>query len=237
MFLRLFMKAIGWRLFSIIITTTVAFVLLDDNATLAITIGLMDTVVKFFAYSGYDLFWQKVVNRKRKPAVIWFTGLSGSGKSTLAYLLKSHLVARGQPAIVLDGDQIRSIFPKTGFDRESREQHIRQTANMAALLEAQGITAIVSLISPYQSSRNYARGLAKRFIEIHMADDVSTCQKRDVKGLYAKVARGEIKNFTGVNDPYEAPDCPELVFHTKDFTISQCIKHILRRFRDEAGYR
>lgn len=234
MFLRLFVKSIGWRILAITITTGIALCVLDD-ATVALSIGIADTVLKICAYYGYDLFWQKVINKPHDAAVIWFTGLSGSGKTTVANHLLAGLRARGQPAMILDGDQIRSIFPKTGFDRFSREAHIEQTARMAALLESQGITVLVSLISPYKKTREYARSISKRFIEVYMADDLSVCQERDVKGLYAKVAKGEIKNFTGVDDPYEAPESPELRFEAKDYTIAQIVKHIIRRYKDETS--
>lgn len=235
MCLRLLCKSIGWRVLAILITTGVALSVLD-SATLALSIGVVDTLLKIFAYYGYDLFWQKVINKKYSPAVIWFTGLSGSGKTTVAQFVRANLLVRGQPCMILDGDQIRSIFPKTGFDKKSREAHISQTARMAALLESQGITVLVSLISPYESTRQYARSISKRFIEVYMADDLSVCKGRDVKGLYAKVAKGEIKNFTGVDSPYEPPIAPDLHLTARDFSIEGCVAHILRRFKDETSH-
>jgi len=147
-------------------------------------------------------------------AVLWFTGLSGSGKSTLARRVFAELERRGLPAEYLDGDALRSIFPQTGFTKAERDAHIRRVGHMASLLEKHGVFVAASFVSPYAESRNFVRGLCKRFVEIHVSAPLEVCEKRDVKGLYAKARRGELKNFTGIDDPYEAPASAELTVDT-----------------------
>ncbi len=137
--------------------------------------------------------------------MIWFTGLSGSGKSTIARLVVEELERRGRPVEYLDGDTIRDIFPATGFTREERDQHIRRVGYLASRLERHGVTVIASLVSPYRASRDFVRGLCRDFAEIWIATPFEECERRDVKGLYAKARHGEIKNFTGLDDPYEPP--------------------------------
>ncbi len=147
-------------------------------------------------------------------AVIWFTGLSGSGKSTIATLLVERLRARSHPLEYLDGDAIRDVFPQTGFTQQERDLHIKRVGFLASRLEAHGVTVVASLVSPYRASRQFVRGLCRRFIEVYVATPFEECERRDVKGLYAKARRGEIKNFTGLDDPYEPPDQPELTIDT-----------------------
>jgi adenylylsulfate kinase len=145
-----------------------------------------------------------------KPSVLWFTGLSGAGKTTIAQTVYRNLQHTGQPVELLDGDQIRSLFPATGFSKLDREEHIRRIAFTASLLEKHGVTVIVSLISPYIGSRQFARSLCRNFVEIFVSTPIEICETRDPKGLYKKARAGEIKNFTGIDDPYDKPDKPEI---------------------------
>jgi adenylylsulfate kinase len=145
-----------------------------------------------------------------KPAkVIWLTGLSGSGKTTLAEAVAKKLTRRSMPVEVLDGDVLRGFMP-TGFSREEREAHARRVAFLASRLAHHGITVVVALVSPYRSSRAYARGLCPEFVEVHVSTSLEVCEKRDVKGLYKRARAGLLQEFTGVSDPYEAPEAPEL---------------------------
>ena len=148
------------------------------------------------------------------PFVLWFTGLSGSGKSTIADRVYTDLKDRNIKVERLDGDEIRAIFPDTGFAREERVAHIVRVGYLAAVLERNGICSVVSLVSPYREARDRVRELCRRFIEVHVATPLAVCESRDVKGLYAKARRGEIAGFTGLDDPYEAPDEPDLVIDT-----------------------
>jgi 3'(2'),5'-bisphosphate nucleotidase len=159
--------------------------------------------------------------------VLWFTGLSGSGKSTVARRVVEALEARGTPVEYLDGDTIRDIFPGTGFSREERDAHIRRVGYLASRLERHGITVVASLVSPYRASRDFVRGLAGRFTEIWVATPLEECERRDAKGLYARARRGEITQFTGIDDPYEAPLDPELVLDTTDLTVEAAAEAVL----------
>jgi adenylylsulfate kinase len=159
--------------------------------------------------------------------VFWFTGLSGSGKSTIADRLVAELTRRGLPTEYLDGDVIREIFPSTGFTRPERDAHIKRVGFLACRLEAHGVIVVASLVSPYQSSRQFVRDLCRNFNEVYVATPFEECERRDVKGLYARARRGEIKNFTGLDDPYEPPAHPELLIDTRTTTVDQAVQQVL----------
>jgi adenylylsulfate kinase len=145
------------------------------------------------------------------PSVLWFTGLSGAGKTTIAEAVYRHLADQGQRVELLDGDQIRGLFPATGFSKQARNEHVRRVAFTASLLEKHGVTVIVSLISPYLESRQFARSLCRNFVEVFVSTPLSICEARDPKGLYKKARAGEIKEFTGIDDPYDKPENPEIL--------------------------
>ena len=159
--------------------------------------------------------------------VLWFTGLSGSGKSTIATLVHQQLVRRGVDVEYIDGDALREVFPNTGFTRAEREEHLRRTGYMAGRLAAHGVTVVASFVSPYRESRDFIRKHCREFVEIYVATPLEECERRDVKGLYARARRGEIKNFTGIDDPYEVPDQPELTLDTRALTVEQCVARVL----------
>jgi len=150
-----------------------------------------------------------------RGATIWFTGLSGSGKSTVAAAVEKRLVEAGRSAYRLDGDNLRTGLNRDlGFSRPGREENIRRAAEVACLFADAGLVAVVALISPYRDARRAARRLheeaALPFVEVYMATAVDVCAGRDPKGLYARATAGEIASFTGVDDPYEAPEGAEL---------------------------
>lgn len=143
--------------------------------------------------------------------VIWFTGLSGSGKSTLAEALAPVLRERGRNVEILDGDIVRTNLSKgLGFSKEDRDTNIRRIGFVSGLLSRNGVIAIVAAISPYRRLRREVRATTKNFVEVFTYCPLSTLVERDVKGLYKKALAGEIKNFTGVSDPYEVPESPEV---------------------------
>jgi len=161
--------------------------------------------------------------------VLWFTGLSGSGKSTIAIRVHEELVRRGVDVEYIDGDALREVFPNTGFTRAEREEHLRRTGYMASRLAAHGVTVVASLVSPYRESRELIRKLCREFVEIYVATPLDECERRDVKGLYARARRGEIKNFTGIDDPYEPPENPELTLDTRALSVEECVARVLER--------
>ncbi len=160
--------------------------------------------------------------------VIWLTGLSGSGKSTIAARLAAALEARRLPVEALDGDRLREMFPGTGFSRSEREAHIRRTAFLASLLARHGVIVVAALISPYRESRDFARSLCTRFFEVHVATPLEECERRDPKGLYARARRGELRAFTGLDDPYEPPLHPECSVDTRQISAEDAAAQILR---------
>jgi adenylylsulfate kinase len=161
--------------------------------------------------------------------VLWFTGLSGSGKSTIATRVHEALVRRGVEVEYIDGDALRAVFPNTGFSRAEREEHLRRTGYMAGRLAAHGVTVVASFVSPYRESREFIRRLCRDFIEIYVSTPLEECERRDVKGLYARARRGEIRNFTGIDDPYEPPEHPELTLDTRALSVDECVAKVLER--------
>jgi adenylylsulfate kinase len=172
----------------------------------------------------------RVSGRTKSDApVLWFTGLSGSGKSTIAERVQEKLKEKGHEVEYVDGDALREFFPNTGFTRPEREEHLRRTGYMASRLAAHGVTVVASFVSPYRDSREFIRSLCPGFLEIYVSTPLEECERRDVKGLYSRARRGEIRNFTGIDDPYEPPEHPELTLDTRDLSVDQCVSKVLER--------
>jgi adenylylsulfate kinase len=144
------------------------------------------------------------------------------------------LRGRAWPVERLDGDSIRDIFPNTGFSKAERDAHIRRVGYLASKLEHNGVFVVASLVSPYRESRDFVRGLCRNFVEVHLATPLEECERRDVKGRYAKARRGEIRNFTGIDDPYEPPIAPELVIDTTSLSVEDVGERILARVCDRS---
>ena len=167
---------------------------------------------------------------------IWFTGLSGSGKSTLSEIIEERLKAHGRNVEVLDGDIVRTHLSKgLGFSREDRDTNIKRIAFVCGLLTRNGVVCISAAIAPYGEAREWARKEIGNFVEIYVKCPLEVCRQRDVKGLYKLVDEGKIKNFTGVDDPYEEPEHPELVIETDKETIEESINRIFAKL-SELGY-
>jgi adenylylsulfate kinase len=165
---------------------------------------------------------------------LWFTGLSGAGKSTIAEVVERELRERGRKVEVLDGDVVRTNLSKgLGFSKEDRDTNIRRIAFVADLLSRNGVVAITAAISPYREIRDEARQMhGERFVEIFVKASVDECARRDVKGLYEKAFKGEIKEFTGVSDPYEPPLNPELTLDTEHDSADEDAAKVLALLED-----
>jgi adenylylsulfate kinase len=161
------------------------------------------------------------------PSVLWFTGLSGAGKSTLAAAVDGELRARGVRTEYLDGDALREIS-RFGFTKADRDAHVKCVGFLASRLEHHNVTVVCALISPYAEARETVRALCQRFIEIYVATPLEECERRDVKGLYARARRGEVAHFTGVDDPYEPPRSPELVLDTTGLPVAHAVNRVVR---------
>ena len=164
-----------------------------------------------------------------KGFTLWFTGLPGSGKSTLARKVEEILLERGMKVEVLDGDEIRKHLSKgLGFSKEDRDENIRRIGWVCHLLTRNDVVAIAAAISPYKEVRDENRKLIGRFVEVYCKCPIEVLKERDPKGLYAKALRGEIKNFTGIDDPYEPPDNPEVICETDKETVEESVNKIIR---------
>ncbi len=167
---------------------------------------------------------------------LWFTGLSGAGKSTIAELVGGRLEDAGRCVEYLDGDVVRTHLSKgLGFSKEDRDTNIERIGWVASRLTRNGAAVLVSAISPYEETRRKARGLVEEFgafVEVYVEASVETCAERDPKGLYEKAFAGEIKEFTGVSDPYETPSSPELVVNTEEDSPEQSAQRVLARLEE-----
>src|SRR5579864_403186 len=171
-----------------------------------------------------------------KGFTIWFTGLSGSGKSTLSEVIEHRLRAQGRNIEVLDGDIVRTHLSKgLGFSREDRDTNIKRIAFVCGLLTRNGVICISAAIAPYREAREWARKEIGNFVEVYVKCPIEVCRQRDVKGLYKLVDEGKLKGFTGVDDPYEEPEHPELVIETDKETIEESLARIFAKL-EELGY-
>jgi adenylylsulfate kinase len=172
--------------------------------------------------------------RGHRSAILWFTGLSGAGKSTLANAVNSALFEQGLACYVLDGDNVRhGLCKDLGFSDRDREENIRRIGEVAKLFLDAGVVVLTAFVSPFRADRARARELVASgdFIEIYCAADLGVCEERDTKGLYAKARSGEIKEFTGISSPYEAPEAPELRIDTGRQSLEDCVRQVLLHLR------
>ena len=194
--------------------------------------------------SGKNIKWHNLTidrnklekMRGHKGMVIWFTGLSGSGKSTLANAVNEVLHLDGLSTYVLDGDNIRhGLCKDLGFSDEDREENIRRIGEVANLFMNAGIITITAFVSPFNNDRNKVRNIigSKDFIEVYCSADIDVCERRDTKGLYKKARLGEIKEFTGISSPYEAPVNPEIVVDTGSLNLNDSVKEVINYLREQ----
>ena len=187
--------------------------------------------------SSNVIYHQATVTRKRRnklnkhrSVVLWFTGLSGSGKSTLAHALEEKLFQKGCRTFVLDGDNVRhGLNSNLDFSESDRTENIRRISEVSKLMLESGLIVMTAFISPFNKDRNEARKLISNddFIEIYCKASLEVCEARDVKGLYKRARAGEIKNYTGIDSPYEEPENPELTINTNDETLDNSVSKIL----------
>lgn len=218
---------------------TGAFIVIDRVSNLTLGAGMIDHGLR----RATNVHWQaldvskatRAAAKGQKPAVLWFTGLSGSGKSTIANLVEKKLLSLGHHTYLLDGDNVRHGLNKDlGFTTGDRVENIRRVAEVSKLMVDAGLITLVSFISPFRAERQLARELMAEgeFIEIHVSTPLEVAEQRDVKGLYAKARAGEIRNFTGIDSPYETPETPEIVVDTTSQTAEALAEHIVRYMFD-----
>jgi len=215
-----------------------AFIMIDKLTNETVGAGM----IHFALRRAVNVHWQalevgkasRAEMKRQKPRCLWFTGLSGSGKSTIANLLEKRLHADGKHTYILDGDNVRhGLNRDLGFTEADRVENIRRVAEVARLMVDAGLIVIVSFISPYRAERQWARSLFQdgEFIEVFVDTPLEECERRDVKGLYAKARRGELINFTGIDSAYEPPEAPEIHLKTVGVKPEACVEQILHALR------
>ena len=217
---------------------TGSFILIDRLTNATVGAGLLNFALR----RSQNIHWQALdVNKAsraeakhQKPAILWFTGLSGAGKSTIANLVDKQLLALGKHTYLLDGDNVRhGLNRDLGFTDADRVENIRRVGEVSRLMVDAGLIVLVSFISPFRSERRMARGLveAGEFFEVHVDTPLAVAEERDVKGLYKKARRGELKNFTGIDSPYEPPEHPEIYIDTTRSTPEQAASQVVEALR------
>ena len=214
------------------------FILIDRMTFNTVGAGLLSFALR----RAQNLHWQaldvtkplRAALKGQKPAVLWLTGLSGAGKSTIANLVEKRLAAEGRHTYLLDGDNVRHGLNKDlGFTEQDRVENIRRVSEVARLMVDAGLIVLVSFISPFRAERGAARALfgEGEFLEVFVDTSLAEAERRDVKGLYGKARRGELKNFTGIDSPYEAPEKPELRIDTQQVSAEQAADLIVEQMR------
>jgi bifunctional enzyme CysN/CysC len=213
---------------------TGGFILIDRITNETVGAGML----RFALRRAANLKWQTVdvdkaaraTAKGQQPSVLWFTGLSGAGKSTIANLVEKKLVARGRHTYLLDGDNVRhGLNRDLGFTEADRIENIRRVGEVARLMADAGLIVLTAFISPFRAERHMVRRMLSEgeFIEIFVDTPLAEAEKRDVKGLYAKARAGELKNFTGIDSPYEQPETPEIHVDTTKLTADQAADRIV----------
>lgn len=209
---RTILKTLSWRVVATI--TTMGLVLgFTRRLDVMAAVGGLEVVAKLLFYYLHERGWNaiKAGRHEVRPYVLWLTGLPASGKTALADMVAERLRKQGFKVERLDSHDERELFPSVGFTKAERDLHVRRVGHLAAMLEKQGVIVVASFVSPYRESRDAVRAMCQRFIEVHVATPVAVCEQRDERRLYERARAGEIANFTGISDPYEAPTAPELI--------------------------
>ncbi len=216
------------------------FILIDRQSNATVAAGTLDFALR----RAGNIHWQhldvdkaaRAAVKHQSPRCLWFTGLSGAGKSTIANLVEKKLLAQGRHTYLLDGDNVRHGLNKDlGFTAEDRVENIRRVAEVARLMTDAGLIVLVSFISPFRAEREMARALFEpgEFLEVFVDTPLAEAERRDVKGLYAKARRGELRNFTGIDSPYEPPQAPELHLHTLGADVAALADEVIAALASE----
>jgi adenylylsulfate kinase len=227
---RSIVKAFSWRALATL-TTVVLVYLFTGETAIALSVGGLEVVVKMLVYFFHERVWDRVRFGRREisPFVLWITGLSGSGKTVIAQEITRRLRGQQLRADHIDGDEVRHLFPTTGFSRDEVNQHIQRVGHLASELEKNGVFVVASFLSPYEESRRFVRNLCKNYVEVYVATPIEICRERDSKGLYRRADAGELRDLSGVDLPYEAPTNAEIVVDTSRMSVSEASDRIMSR--------
>lgn len=169
------------------------------------------------------------MKNREKGVVVWLTGLPCSGKTTISKEIEKYFREKNLPVQRLDGDIVRgTINSDLGFSKKDRDENIRRVTHISKMLADNGVNVVVAFVSPYQKMRNFVREACPNFVEVYVRCDIKECKRRDTKGMYAKALKGEIEDFTGVQDPYEEPKNPEITVNTENKSIAENVKEITK---------
>jgi len=222
--LRSIVKGISWRFVATTTTIIIVYVFFG-RLDLAIAAGMIETVLKVGLYWAHERIWHKVRWEKKKiePFNLWFTGLPLSGKTTIADKVYEELEKLQIPIERLDSKDIRDMVPDIGFSREDRNRHMHRIGHLIKTLQNNSISTVASFVSPYRESRKAIREMVKNNVVVYLKADIESCKQRDYKGVYEKALRGELQNFTGINDVYEEPQHAEIVIDTDRQSVDEAV--------------
>lgn len=223
------LKGVSWRFFATSTTVVIVYIFFG-RLDLAIAAGIMETFAKVALYWAHERVWLKVRwgRKKIEPFNLWFTGLPLSGKSTIADAVFEELTKLDIPLERLDSKDIRDVIPDVGFSREDRNRHMHRIGHLIKTLQNNSVSTVASFVSPYKESRKAIREMVKNNIVVYVKADIETCKARDYKGVYEKALRGEIKNFSGINDIYEEPKQAEIVIDTDKTSAEEAVAIIVK---------
>ena len=227
--IRSVVKGISWRV--VATTTTILIVyFFFDRLDLAIAAGMIETVLKIGLYWAHERGWQKLRwgRKKIEPFNLWFTGIPLSGKTTIADKVYEELQKLHIPLERIDSKDIRELVPDIGFSRDDRNRHMKRIGHLIKTLQNNSISTVASFVSPYKESRKAIREMVKNNIVVYLKADIETCKARDYKGVYEKALKGELQNFTGVNDIYEEPQHAEIVIDTTTNSVDEAVEIIVK---------
>ena len=226
---RSIVKGISWR---VVATTTTIFIVyfFFGRLDLAIAAGVIETVLKIALYWAHERVWHKIRwgRKKIEPFNLWFTGLPLSGKTTIADRVYDELKKLDIPLERIDSKDIRELIPDIGYTREDRNRHMKRIGHLVKTLQNNSVSTVCSFVSPYKESRKAIRQMVKNNIVVYLKVDATTCQARDYKGVYEKALRGELQNFSGVNDVYEEPQHAEIVIDTRETSVDEAVERIVK---------
>lgn len=232
---RSLVKGFSWRV--VATTTTIIIVyIFFGRLDLAIAAGALEWVAKIALYWAHERAWFKIKwgRKKIEPFNLWFTGLPLSGKTTIADAVYKELEKLDIPLERIDSKDVRELIPDVGFSRKERNRHMRRIGHLVKTLQKNSVSTVCSFVSPYRESRKAIREMVQNNVVVYVKADIETCKVRDYKGKYEKALRGELQNFTGVNDIYEEPQHAEIIIDTEKLSVEEAtldiVKYIKKKY-------
>lgn len=224
---RSIIKTISWRILATLTTIILVYIFIGD-VSVALSVGGIEVFLKMLVYFLHERMWSRIKFGKKQinPSVIWLTGLAKSGKKAIGTELEELLKLKGFKTEYIDGHSVRGMLQDYVFEKADVNNHIARVGVFASRMEKHGIFVIASFLSPYEESRNKVRSLCKNFQEVYVNTPVEICEKRDDTGIYIKAKKGEIKNFPGIDIPYEEPKRPEVTVNISEMTSKEAAKRI-----------